>query len=125
MWHGRRLTVAGTAVAVGVTALVAALDGLAMARSLPLHVAMEAAATVIAAMAAVLAYGRAHRMSAPSDVLLVGALSVLALTNLCFSLVPALAGDPHTAFATWAAASGRTAGTLGLLAAAWAPVAPR
>jgi signal transduction histidine kinase len=104
-----------------VTALVIAVPALQFAYRSPLaHVAIESAASVIAGLGAAIAFLRARRSQDLGDVLLFAALAALATTNLCFSVLPALAGDLNGRFGTWAPAAGRFIGATGLVAAAFA-----
>ena len=110
-----------TLLVVVITVLVIAVPVLHFAyRSLVAHAAMETAATVIASIAAALSFVRARRTCALTDVLLFGTLSLLTITNLFFSLAPALADAASGPFATWAPVAGRFLGGLGFLAAAFA-----
>ena len=122
--RGRRIV--GTAVALGVlaTLVVIAVPGLKFAyRSDETHVAIETAAFLIAALAAVLFGGRALRGHSRTDVLLCAALALLALTNLGFSVIPAVADENPGRFATWAPATGRLLGAMAFAVAAL--MAPR
>lgn len=110
------------AVSLAFTLVVALTPNLRFAyRSLEAHVAIETAATLIGALAAYLFAGRARRTGALTDVVLAGVLTLLALTNLAFSLVPALADGPPGRFATWAPVAGRLLAGIGLVYAAFAP----
>ena len=88
------------------------------------HVAIETAATVIGLLAAQLVYGRFKRSASLHDLLLTGALLVLAATNLAFSLVPSLVDARPGVFATWSPVFARLAGA-GVFAAAAFVRAPR
>ena len=106
---------------VAITVTVIVVPSLQFAYRSPVaHAAMETAATVIATIVASLAFVRARRTCAWTDLLLFGTLSLLAVTNLCFSLVPTLAGAGDGEFATWAPVAGRFLGGLGFVAAAFA-----
>jgi signal transduction histidine kinase len=109
------------AVAAVATLLISVLPFAEFAyRSVPMHVAIETAATLIAALAALLVMGRFRRSGHLSDLLLTGAMVVLALTNLFFSAIPSLAGEPGD-FEIWSPVGGRTLGALALALAAFAP----
>ncbi|HEV3479690.1 MAG TPA: ATP-binding protein [Gaiellaceae bacterium] len=111
------LVVVATASAAGALTLVASTTGwISFAyRSPSLHVALEAAASIISALAAYLLYGRFRASRLPRDLLLVGALAIFAVANLVFSAIPgAIGGD--SAFETWAPLAARTLGA-GLFAA--------
>jgi len=114
----------------GGTLAVIAIPGLKFAyRSVETHIAIETAAFLIPGLAAVLFGGRALRAHSRTDVLLCAALALLSLTNLCFSVIPALVDETPGRFATWAPATGRFLGAAAFaLAAVLAPrrlTAPR
>jgi signal transduction histidine kinase len=112
------------AVAAGllVTLAVSVLPGLKFAyRSDEAHVAIETAAFLVPALTAILFGGRAIRARSRTDLLLACSLTVLAATNLCFSVVPAVADESPAGFATWAPAGGRFLGAVGFAAAALLP----
>jgi signal transduction histidine kinase len=101
------------------TLLVIAIPGLKFAyRSDETHVAIETAAFLIPGLAAVLFGGRALRGHSRTDVLLCGALALLSVTNLCFSVMPALVDENPGNFATWAPATGRFLGAAAFAIAA-------
>jgi signal transduction histidine kinase len=109
--RGRRIV--GGAVAVGAlaTLVIIAVPGLKFAyRSVETHVAIETAAFLIPGLAALLFGGRALRGHSRTDVLLCAALALLSITNLCFSVIPALIDENPGNFATWAPATGRFLG---------------
>lgn len=111
-------TAAGAAVA---TLMISVLPFVDFAyRSEPLHVAIESTAAIVGLLAAYLLLGRFKRSGSLHDLLLGGALLLLGGTNLCFSMLPAVAGDPGR-FATWSPVAGRLLGALALAAAAFAP----
>jgi signal transduction histidine kinase len=104
----RTLTIAVTAAAAAATALAVAFPSLSLAvGGVTAHVAIEAAATVIAFLAAFLFYGRFKRSGRLLDLAVLGALEVLALTNLCFSTLPLAAGAHYGSFLLWAPVGGR------------------
>jgi signal transduction histidine kinase len=118
------------ALGIVVTLVVIAVPGLKFAYlSDETHVAIETAAFLISGLAAVLFGGRALRGHSRTDVLLCAALALLALANLCFSVIPALVDENPGRFATWAPATGRFLGAAAFaLAALLAPhrlTAPR
>src|SRR5919106_460929 len=109
--RGRRIV--GGAVALGVlaTLVVIAVPGLKFAYlSDETHVAIETAAFLVPGLAAILFGGRALRGHSRTDVLLCAALALLSVTNLCFSVIPAVADEDPGRFATWAPATGRFLG---------------
>jgi hypothetical protein len=95
-------------------------------RSPSLHLVLETVVTMVAGLAALLSYGRYRRSSAVRDLLLVQAMTLLALAALTFVLVPALIGPEREALASaWTALGVRTVGAVGLLAASLVPPALR
>jgi signal transduction histidine kinase len=114
----------GAAVALGMlaTLVVIGVPGLKFAyRSDETHVAIETAAFLIPGLAAVLFGGRALRGHSRTDVLLCAALALLSVTNLCFSVIPALVDEMPGRFATWAPATGRFLGAAAFALAALLP----
>ena len=87
------------------------------------HVAIETAATLIALLVAVLLVGRFVRAPMQPDLVLAASLLLLALTNLCFSVIPWVADDELGSFDTWAPIAGRLIGAAGV--AVGAMMAPR
>ena len=85
------------------------------------HAAIETAATIVGGLVAYLFAGRARRTGALGDIALAGALTLLVLSNLSFSLLPSFATSPSERFATWAPVVGRLLAGFGLVYAAWAP----
>jgi signal transduction histidine kinase len=120
--RAQRLTLATALVCAVATAIVVTVPGVRFAYRLPeLHIALETAATLAALLAAYLVYGRLRRSSRLDDLLLAAGLLVLGGTNLCFSALPAaIAGGEPTEAASWAAAAGRSVGSVLLVAAAYA-----
>ncbi len=107
------------ALGVLATLIVIAVPGLKFAyRSDETHVAIETAAFLIPGLAAVLFGGRALRGHSRTDVLLCAALALLSLTNLCFSVIPALVDENPGKFATWVPATGRFLGAAAFAVAA-------
>ena len=90
-------------------------------RSPEAHVAIETAASIVGGLVAYLFAGRARRTGALTDVALAGALTLLVLTNLGFSLIPSFVEAPSDRFPTWAPVAGRLLAGFGLVYAAWAP----
>ena len=81
-------------VAGGATLLIALVDSLRFAyESDQAHVALETAATIIAAMVAGILYGRARQTRTTADILLFVGLAALALSNLGRLVAPAYDGD--------------------------------
>lgn len=121
--NGKRIVGASVAVGLAATLVVIAVPGLKLAYlSDETHVAIETAAFLIPAIAAVLFGGRALRGHSRTDVILCAALALLSLTNLCFSVIPAVVEEDPSRFATWAPAMGRLAGAAVIaLAAVLAP----
>ena len=101
------LAVAAAAGAAFVT-LLAAVGAFDVAyRNLPLHVAIETAAALVAALAALLLFGRFRERGRLGDLVLACALVGLAVTNLFLAAVPAIAGATPGRFWTWAPVAGR------------------
>jgi signal transduction histidine kinase len=91
-------------------------------RSTAGHLVLETTVTLVAALVALLLYGRYRRRPALSTALLVYSMSLLALSALVFVTLPGLMGeDVGTAASSWAALVVRLAGALLLLAAALVP----
>jgi signal transduction histidine kinase len=86
-----------------------------------LHVALETAGALISLLTALLLYGRFRQTLERRDLLLTGALSAFAASNLLFSAVPAIAATRPGSFATWAPVGGQLLAALLLAAAALAP----
>jgi signal transduction histidine kinase len=112
------------AAGVGVTllSLVPVLD--IAYRSSTLHVAIETAATLIALLGAALLVGRFARAPMLSELVLAGALLLLGLTNLCFSVIPWVVDAQPGHFHTWAPIAGRLLGAAGLALGALLPAEP-
>ena len=122
MDHGRRTVVIAVAAGLLVTLAVSVLPGLKFAyRSAEAHVAIETTAFLVPGLAAILFGGRAIRAQSRTDLLLACSLTVLAATNLFFSVVPAVVDESPHGFATWAPAFGRLLGAVGFAAAALMP----
>jgi signal transduction histidine kinase len=93
-------------------------------RNLSLHVATETAAALIALVAAQLVHGRFRRTAELRYLALSAALATLAVANLGFSAIPAIAEADGGPFATWAPAGGRLLGSALFTAAAFLPPRP-
>jgi signal transduction histidine kinase len=104
------------------TLLVSVLPWVRFAyRSDEAHVAIETAAFLVPILAALLFAGRAIRGQSRTDLLLGCSLALLAGTNLCFSVIPAVVDETPGPFATWAPVAGRLLGAAGFMAAALLP----
>jgi signal transduction histidine kinase len=107
---------------LGATLAVSLLPELKFAyRSDEAHVAIETAASLVPALAAILFAGRTIRGQSYTDLLLACSLALLAGTNLFFSVIPAVAEENPQGFGTWAPAAGRLLGAIGFAAAALLP----
>jgi signal transduction histidine kinase len=120
---GGRSAVIGTAIATGVAmAAISAEAHFRLAASEPqLRGALEMAASLLAVLAAVLAFRRLQRHRTRPDLALTGALAVIALANVLFAMVPDLAGLPASNAATWSAIISRLLGSLLFAVAAFVP----
>ena len=119
---GRATAIVAAAVSWG-TAAVFALDPslrFAFARPGP-EAAFETVLALLALLAGFLAFARLRRRGSRTDLLLAAALSVIALSNLFFGAVPALAGTATSSFAAWSALVSLCFGSLLFGAAAFAP----
>ena len=122
--RGRLIVGSGVAIGLLATLVVIVVPGLKFAYlSDETHVAIETAAFLIAGLAAVLFGGRALRGHSRTDVVLFTALALLSLTNLCFSVLPAIVEEDPGRFSTWAPAAGRLMGAATFAGAAL--LAPR
>jgi signal transduction histidine kinase len=83
--------------------------------------ALEMAASLIALLAAFLAFGRIRRRRRLTDFALACALGVIALSNLSFGTVATLAGLGGSNFLAWSAVIGRTLGCMLFAVAAFVP----
>src|SRR5260221_6956443 len=112
-----------TAAISGVATLgVALLPQLHFAyRQPPLHVALETAASLIALLAGFLVFGRLRREGRLNDLVLACALAVLALLNLFFLTVPALAALVPDDLMVWVTFAGYLLGALLFALAAFVP----
>ncbi|MDP8956145.1 MAG: sensor histidine kinase [Actinomycetota bacterium] len=88
--------------AAAVTA-ISAVGPFALAyRSLTLHVAIETAAALVAALAAFLVFGRFQQQGRLGHLVLAAALATFAITNFVLSVVPSITGAAPGRFWTWA-----------------------
>jgi len=87
------------------------------------HVAIETAATLVGLLVALLLVGRFIRAPMQADLVLAASLLLLAMTNLCFAVIPWIADDEIGSFDTWAPIAGRLIGAVGI--AVGAVMAPR
>lgn len=99
-------------VAAALTAAVTVLPSLRFAYEAPgLHVAIETAAGLVAALAAFLAFGRFSRSGRKSDLALTAALGAFAIANLFLAGLPAAVAGGRSTFGTWAPQFARLIGT--------------
>jgi signal transduction histidine kinase len=109
----------GAAAATATLVVVVVPDIHFAYRAASLHVALETTAALVALLAAYLVLGRFWSSGRIEHVLFVGALGLIASTNLFFAtLPPALTGDENGPFATWASAAGHLIGAALFAAAA-------
>lgn len=86
-----------------------------------LHIVLETAEALIAALAAYLLFGRFRTTRSSSDLVLVGVLTTLALTNLILVAIPsALTPLTRAEFTVWAPLLARSVAAGGLAVAAFA-----
>ena len=122
MVGGRVLVIVAAVVSGTATALVVVDPGLRPAFGQPkLQVALETAASLIALVAAFLAFGGLRRRSRLTDLALVCALGVMALSNVFFATVPALAGLAASNFLASSAIISRSLGCMLFGVAAFVP----
>ena len=67
-----------------------------------MHVTLETAGALVLLLSTYLVLGRFRRSGDRFDLALVASLTLLALSNLCFSAIPAAVGSGRTTFSTWA-----------------------
>ena len=109
--RGRRIVGSSVGIGLLVTLIVIVVPSLKFAYlSDATHVAIETAAFLISGLAALLFGGRALRGYSRTDVVLCAALALLSLTNVCFSVLPAIVDEDPGRFSTWAPAAGRLLG---------------
>src|SRR5215211_2295643 len=102
--------------------LVAGVPGLDFGwRSPALHVGIETTVTVVAVLTAYLLIGRYGITQSLSDLALIAALGLLAISSLVFSTLPALLGSGQTDLTTWAPLLTRALGGIGFAVAAFLP----
>lgn len=120
--RGRRTVAATVAAGLVGTVLISVLPIFKLAyRSDAAHIAIETAAFIVPALAALLFAGRAVRGGTWTDLLLGASLALLSATNLCFSIVPAVIEQEPGPFSTWAPVAGRLLGAAGFAVAALMP----
>jgi signal transduction histidine kinase len=122
---GERVWILAPAAAiagVAATIVLALVPGAGFAFHGPkLQAAIEAGSALVSVLAAYLLVGRFELGRRLSDLALVMAATTLAMTNVAFSTVPAIAGDSDGAFAVWSTLWG---GVLAALAFAVAALVP-
>lgn len=122
MGGGRTSALVTAIISSVVTIVIALLPQLHFAYRRPaLHVALETAASLIALLAGFLVFGRVRRGSRLNELLLACALAVLALLNLFFLTVPALAELVPNDLIVWAALMGSSVGAVLFACAAFVP----
>ena len=122
MVGGRVLVIVAAVASGAATALVVLDPGLRFAFGQPeLQVALETAASLIALLAAFLAFGRLRRRGRLTDFALACALGVIALSNVFFATVPTLAGLAASNFLAWSAIISRSLGCMLFGVAAFVP----
>ncbi len=112
-----------TAAFAGIgTLLIALAPGVDFAYWGPsLHAAIESAAAIFSALVGYVVACRFARSRRLGDLWLLGALGVLATTNLFFSTVPAIAGGVDVAPFPWLRTAGSLMGAIALACAAFSP----
>jgi signal transduction histidine kinase len=85
------------------------------------QVALETTACLVTLLAAFLVFGRLQRNSRYNELVLFAALSVIALSNLLFVMLPMFIGTTDSSFAPVAALTGRTSGSVLFALAAFVP----
>jgi len=122
--------VRGMHAAVIVTAIVLVVVTVALALAPQLHVgypqeaadlALDTAASVIGLLACFLVFGRLRRRTRLNELLLAGALAVLALSNLFLCTVPVVAGWAPDDLTVWLAPVAISFGALLFVLAAFLP----
>ena len=121
----RQAVTLAAAVGAAVTVLIAALPFTSFAyRSPGLHTAIETAATLTALLAGILVLGRFLRRPTLPELVLAGGLLLLGVTNLLYSLIPALVDAEPGSFDTWSPLVGRLLGAVALALATVLPATP-
>jgi signal transduction histidine kinase len=112
-----------TAALAGIgTLLIVLAPGVDFAYWSPsLHTAIESSSAIFSVLVAYLVAGRFARSRLLRDLWLLGALGVLATTNLAFSTVPALVDATDAAPFPWLRLAGSLMGAVALAYAAFAP----
>jgi signal transduction histidine kinase len=91
-------------------------------RAPTVRVAVETTAAIVALIAAFLIAGHFKRSRRLDDLVLAYALSLFAMTNFVFGVIPRIGGDGSLSrFATWSGFGGRLLATIAFAAAAFAP----
>lgn len=88
------------------------------------HVALETTGALVVLLSAYLVLGRLRRSGDRSDLALVAALTLLALSNLAFSALPAATGHGDSSFATWSTVVGTLLAGITFALAAAVPAGP-
>jgi signal transduction histidine kinase len=110
------------ALALGALTVIALVPSLRFAYHAPeLRAGIETAAAIVPLFAASLVVGRFKLSGSMRDLALIGALGTLALTNLTFVMIPALAGAVPGRFTTWTTPVGGLFSALAMAAAALQP----
>ncbi|HET7127465.1 MAG TPA: sensor histidine kinase [Gaiellaceae bacterium] len=110
------------AASAGVTLVVTFAPSLQFGyRAAALHVALETTAALVGLFAAFLLFGRLRGTPSLDDLLLACGLGVLALSNLAFRAVPAVAGARQDQVFVWITVFGRLFGAVLIAAGAFAP----
>ena len=121
----RGVVMVTAAVGTALTLLVSVLPFVDFAyRGEGTHVAIETAASIIALLAAIIVMGRFVRSHARSDLLLSGALLLLAASNFVFSAIPSTLSAEASSFEVWSTLIARVLSAVALAAAAFAPDRP-
>jgi signal transduction histidine kinase len=122
MGGARTSALVTTVISSVVTIVIALLPHLHFAYRRPmLHVALETAASLIALLAGFLVLGQLRRDSRLNELALACALTMLALLNLFFLTMPALAELVPNDLMVWAALAGSSVGAILFALAAFAP----
>lgn len=118
----RREVVALVAASAAVTLVVTFAPALQFGyRAAALHVALETTAALVGSFAAFLLFGRLRGSPTLDDLLLACGLGVLAISNLAFRAVPAVAGERQDSVFAWITVFGRLFGASLIAAGAFAP----
>jgi signal transduction histidine kinase len=121
----RRAVALAAAFGASATLLIGVLPFASFAyRSPALHTAIETSATFTALLAGLLVLGRFFRQPELAGLVLAGGLLLLGLTNLSYSLIPALVSPTPGSFDTWSPLAGRLLGAVALALATILPTAP-